>query len=145
MLDGRRVVRAGHGLGLHGVGDGSRGGLLEAAGSGGGGRVLLSLFGNDVILLFNNVAEDVVKDKVTVGLTSKDKGLGEFFVGSRLVRDLANDLDDNVVVRGLGIDVGDADLAVLEVKLLDAVVDCLERPVVRRNANTRACEAAIDG
>jgi hypothetical protein len=43
----------------------------------------------------------------------------------RLVGDLANDLDDNVVIRGLGIDVGDADLALGEVKLLDALVDGL--------------------
>lgn len=42
------------------------------------------------------------------------------------VGDLADDLDDNVDVGGLGVDVGDADFAVLEVELLYPVVDRLE-------------------
>lgn len=46
-------------------------------------------------------------------------------MGGRLVGDLADDLDDNVVIRGLGIDIGDADLALGEVELLDALVDGL--------------------
>jgi hypothetical protein len=46
-------------------------------------------------------------------------------VGLTLVGDLANDLDDNVGVGALGVDVGDADLGVLEVEALDALVDGL--------------------
>jgi len=46
-------------------------------------------------------------------------------VGLRLVGNLADDLDDDVDVGGLGIDVGDADLAVLELELLYPVVDGL--------------------
>jgi hypothetical protein len=46
-------------------------------------------------------------------------------MGLSSVRDLADDLDDNVCVGALGIDVGDADLGLVEVELLDAVVDGL--------------------
>lgn len=42
-----------------------------------------------------------------------------------LVADLTDDLNDDVVVGGLGVDVGDSDLAVVEVKLLDALRDGL--------------------
>lgn len=44
----------------------------------------------------------------------------------RLVRDLANDLNEDVVVGSLGVDVGDTNLAVVEVEVLDALVDGLE-------------------
>jgi len=43
-----------------------------------------------------------------------------------LVGDLANDLDDNVGVRTLGVYVCDTDLSVMEVKLLDSIIDSLE-------------------
>jgi hypothetical protein len=93
-----------------------RGRLLNSGG-------LLSCLG--LILLLDDVAEDVVQDKVAVGLGGENESLGELLVRGRLVGDLANDLDDNVVIRGLGIDVGDADLALGEVELLDALVDGL--------------------
>lgn len=41
------------------------------------------------------------------------------------VGDFANDLNDDVRVGALGIDVGDADLGIVEVKLFDAVIDSL--------------------
>jgi hypothetical protein len=46
-------------------------------------------------------------------------------MGLALVGDLANDLDDNVGVGALSVDIGNADLGVLEVKALDALVDSL--------------------
>lgn len=78
-----------------------------------------------VLGLLSKVAEDVVQDKVTVGLLGKDEGLDKALVGLALVGDLANDLDDDVGVGALGVDVGDADFGVLEVELLDALVDGL--------------------
>jgi hypothetical protein len=42
-----------------------------------------------------------------------------------LVGDLTDHLDDDVGVRALGVDVGDADFGVLELELLDSVVDGL--------------------
>jgi hypothetical protein len=75
--------------------------------------------------LLGEVAEDVVQHKVTVGLLCQDEGLRETLVGLTLVGDLANDLDDNVGVGALGVDVGYADLGVLEVEALDALVDGL--------------------
>lgn len=58
-------------------------------------------------------------------LLSEDKGLDEFPRVLGLVGDLANDLDKDVLQRSLGVDVGDADLAVLEVELRDALLDVL--------------------
>ena len=46
-------------------------------------------------------------------------------MGLALVGDLADDLDDDVGVGALGVYVGDADLGVLEVEALDALVDGL--------------------
>jgi hypothetical protein len=59
-------------------------------------------------------------------LRGENEGLSELSVGLRLVGDLANDLNDNVDVGRLGVDVGDADLAVLELELLYPVVDGLK-------------------
>jgi hypothetical protein len=41
------------------------------------------------------------------------------------VRDLSNDLDNNVCVGALRVDIGDADLGVVEIELLDPIVDSL--------------------
>jgi hypothetical protein len=82
----------------------------------------------DLLVLFgflSKVAEDVVQYKVTVGLLGENESLGEALVGLALVGDLADDLNDDVGVRALGVDVGDADLGVLEVESLDALVDGL--------------------
>jgi hypothetical protein len=59
-------------------------------------------------------------------LRGENESLSELPVGLRLVGDFADDLDDDVDVGGLGVDVGDADLAVLELELLYPVVDGLE-------------------
>lgn len=78
-----------------------------------------------LLFLLNNVSEDIVQYEVAVCLRGKDESLGEFAVGLRLVGDLSDDLDDDVGVRSLRIDVSDADLAVLEAKLLYPVIDGL--------------------
>lgn len=41
------------------------------------------------------------------------------------VRDLADDLNDDVGVGALGVDIGDANFGVVVIKLLDSVVDRL--------------------
>jgi hypothetical protein len=100
---------------------------------GGGSRLLGAIDGcSRVVLdllvllrLLGEVAEDVVEHKVAVGLLGEDEGLGETLVRLALVGDLADDLDDNVGVGALGVDVGDADLGVFELVLLDALVDGL--------------------
>lgn len=81
-----------------------------------------------LILLFDDVAEDVVENEVAVGLGCEDESLGELAVRLRLVGDLADDLDDDVGVGGLRVDVGDADLALVEVELFYPVVDGLRDP-----------------
>lgn len=94
----------------------SRGRLLDSGG-------LLGCLG--LVLLLDDVAENVVQDEIAVGLSGENESLGELLVGGRLVGNLADNLDDNVVIRGLRIDIGDANLALGEVKFLDALVDGL--------------------
>lgn len=87
--------------------------------------LLRGILGADFILFLDNVAEDVVENKVAVGLASENKSLGELLVRCRLVGDFTNDLDDNVLVGCLRVDIGDANLCFLELELLDALVDSL--------------------
>lgn len=78
-----------------------------------------------ILRLLSEVAEDVVEDEVAVGLLGEDESLREALVRLALVRDLTDDLDDDVGVGTLRIDVRNADLGVMEVEILDAVVDSL--------------------
>ena len=120
VVDLGQVLIAARELGRLLLGSGGSGGrLLDAIGS---GLELLLLLG-----LLGQVAEDVVEDKVSVGLLGKDKGLDEALVGLAVVGDFSNDLDDNVRIGALRVDVGDADLGVLEVEVLDALVYGLEK------------------
>jgi ethanolamine ammonia-lyase large subunit len=59
-------------------------------------------------------------------LRGENESLSELPVRLRLVGDFTDDLDNNVDVGSLGVDVGDANLAVLEFELLYPVVDGLE-------------------
>lgn len=56
---------------------------------------------------------------------SENEGLHELLGVASLVGRLANDLDDNVVERSLGVYVGNANFAVLEIEFLDAILDVL--------------------
>ena len=78
-----------------------------------------------LLALFIDVSEDVVENEVSGRLLGKNEGLAEFLELSRLVGGFANDLDDDVVKRSLGVDVGDTDFAVLEVKFANTFLDSL--------------------
>jgi len=102
----------------------------------GGGRGRLGLFGslnsrgslsllNDLILFLHQITEDVVQHVVAVRLLSQNKGLDELARGLRLVGDLTDDGNQDVIKGRLGVNVENADLAVLEVELLDLIVDGL--------------------
>lgn len=77
------------------------------------------------LFLVVDISQDVVDDEVAGGLRREDKGLDELLGLSGLDGALTNDLDDDVVERGLGIDVCDADFAVLEVEALNSLLDSL--------------------
>ena len=79
-----------------------------------------------IISLLIDVSEDVIKNKVSGWLFGKDEGLAEFLELGGLVGGFANDLDDDVVERSLGVDIGNADFAVLEIKLANALLDSLQ-------------------
>jgi hypothetical protein len=108
-------------LGHLGLLNGSLDGLggLGSRRSGGGG------LSSDLLLFINHVTEDVVENIVTIGLLGENKGLHELAGGLGLVGDLANNGDQDVVERGLRVDVQDAHLALLEVQLLNLIVDSL--------------------
>lgn len=77
-----------------------------------------------------DIAEDVVQNKVAGGLLSKNEGLNELLgLLTSAVRDLANNLDNNVLERCLRVYVGDANLAVLVFELLDTLLDSLVIPL----------------
>ena len=104
-------------------GNSSGGGLLVSCGS----IVLhtLELFTFDFLFVFDDVAEDIIQDKVAVRLLGQNESLRKFALRLLLGRHFANDLDDNVLPRALGIDIRDADFAVLNIQLFDALIDCL--------------------
>lgn len=95
---------------------------------GGWGSSLLvdSSLNNLFLGLLIDVAEDIVEDEVSGWLLGEDEGLDELLQLGRLVGGLANDLDDDGLIGTLGVDVRDADLAVLELKRLDALLDGLD-------------------
>lgn len=73
------------------------------------GRVL------SLAVLFLDVAEDVVKDEVAVGLRGEEEGLSEFAPFSTSIGEFAQDLNDDAAFgAGLTVDVGDVDLAIFK-------------------------------
>lgn len=72
-----------------------------------------------------DVSEDIIENEVTGGLLSEDEGLDEFLKLSRVIGCFTDDLDDDVVKGSLGVDIGDTDFAVLEVKFTDTFLDSL--------------------
>ncbi len=85
---------------------------------------LLGLLGVVIEILVDE-SENIVEDKVARWLLGEDKSLNKFLRFGGLVRSLANDLDYDVVSGALRVNVGDADLAVLNIKILDPFLDCL--------------------
>jgi hypothetical protein len=58
-------------------------------------------------------------------LRGKNKGLGKLAGLAVVVSELANDLDDNVIKRGLRVDIRDPDFALLEANVLDERLNVL--------------------
>jgi hypothetical protein len=104
-------------------------GSLDGLGGLGSRRSRGGGLSSDLLLFINHVTEDVVENIVTIGLLSENKGLHELAGGLGLVGDLANNGDQDVVERGLRVDVQDAHLALLEVQLLNLIVDSLVRGI----------------
>jgi len=86
-------------------------------------RLLLRTLDRLLVALLIDVSEDVVEDEVSGRLLSKNESLNKLLQFGGLVGGFTNNLDNDVVVRSLGVDVGDANLAVLEVEVLDALLN----------------------
>jgi hypothetical protein len=86
-------------------------------------------WGSCIILLLLSflidVAEDIIEYKVSGGLFGQDEGLDEFLELGRFVGGFTDDLNDDAIVGALRIDIGDADLALLEIEFLDTFLDSL--------------------
>ena len=78
-----------------------------------------------LVVLLLNVSQDVVEDEVARRLLGENEGLNKLLGNGALGRGLTDDLDDDVFVGGLGVNVGDANFAVLELEGLDAILDTL--------------------
>lgn len=55
----------------------------------------------------------------------EDESLYKFFRLAAFVREFADDLNNDVIVGGLCIDIGDTDFSVLEIELFDTLLDSL--------------------
>lgn len=91
-----------------------------------GSNFLADSLDNLLLGLLVDVAEDIVEDEVSGGLLGEDESLDELLQLGRLVGGLANNLDDDGLIGTLGVDVRDADLAVLELERLDTLLDGLD-------------------
>jgi hypothetical protein len=84
----------------------------------------LAVLSLDCLLL--QETENVVQNKVTVGLLGQEKCLSEFAPGLVVVGHFTDDLnDDPTICRGLGVDGVDENLAVVEADRENPVVDFL--------------------
>lgn len=71
------------------------------------------------------VSEDVVENEVSSRLLGKDEGLDKLLELGGFVRCFTDNLNDDIVVGCLGIDIRNADFAILEIELLDALLNGL--------------------
>jgi hypothetical protein len=83
----------------------------------------------NLVVFIIEVAEDVVEDEIAVGLRRKDEGLHELAGRHAAGGHGTNHLNDDVVTGVLRVNVCNADFAVGEGNLLDAVVDSLIKRV----------------
>ena len=98
--------------------------MLGSGGLLGNLRLLLFALLNGLLL---QEAEDVIEDKVAVGLLGEEKRLHEFPPSFALVRHLTDDLnDDTAICRRLSVDRVNEDLAILEADGSDLVVNLLQ-------------------
>lgn len=115
LLDGLRGLRLSRGSNFLRGRDGCSG-------------LLSSLFGGSgrfIVTLLIDISQDIVQNEVARGLLGENEGLDKLLRLGSLVRSLANNLDDDVVERSLGVNIGNSDLAVLEVEGFDTFLDVL--------------------
>jgi hypothetical protein len=85
----------------------------------------LSVVNRFLLTLLVYVSEDIVKNEVSGGLLGEDECLDKLLELGGFVGCFTDDLNDDVVVGSLGIDVRDADFAVLEVEFLNSLLNSL--------------------
>jgi len=75
--------------------------------------------------LLLDVSEHVVENKISGWLLGENECLNKFLWLSILVGCLSDNLDNDVLVGSLGVDIRNANLAVLEIQSLDALLNGL--------------------
>jgi hypothetical protein len=78
-------------------------------------------------------------------LLGKDKGLDKLLELGRFIGGFTNDLNDDVVVGCLGIDIRDADFAVLEIEFFDTLLDSLNLLDSNRGVKNLQTYTSTDG
>jgi hypothetical protein len=68
------------------------------------------------------ISENIIQDEVSGRLLGKNESLDKFLELGRFVGRFSDDLNDDVIVGCLGIDVGNADFAVLKIEFFDALL-----------------------
>jgi hypothetical protein len=71
------------------------------------------------------VSEDIVKNEVSGRLLGEDECLDKLLEFGGFVGCFTDDLNDDIVVGSLGIDVRDADFAVLEIEFFNSLLNSL--------------------
>jgi hypothetical protein len=85
----------------------------------------LSSLDRFLLALLLNVPEDVVQNEVTGWLFSQDESLTKFLKLGGFVGCFTDDLNDDAILGSLRIDIRNADLAVLEIEVADALLNSL--------------------
>jgi len=71
------------------------------------------------------VSEDIVKNEISGRLLGEDECLDKLLEFGGFVGCFTDDLNDDIVVGSLGIDVRDADFAVLEIEFFNSLLNSL--------------------
>jgi len=85
----------------------------------------LSCLDRFLLTFLLNVSEDVVENEVSGWLFSQDESLTKLLELSRFVGCFTDNLDDDAILGSLRIDIRNADFAVLEIKVTDALLNSL--------------------
>lgn len=92
-------------------------------------------------VLINQIAKDVIQNIVSIRLFCENECLNELAMRRILVGYLADNLNNNVLERGLRVDVEDLDFAAADVEGLYSLLNLLTLSLVEDQLKTRDKEA----
>jgi hypothetical protein len=78
-----------------------------------------------LLVFLLNVSEDIVENEVSGWLFGQDEGLTKLLELGGFVGCFTDDLNDDAILGSLRIDIRNADLAILEIKVADTLLNSL--------------------